>query len=128
MPVIHNKLFFVNSFQLINYVSVEKNEFTPPSIVDKLKDLKIKDGESLTLKTTIKGDPEPQVQWLKNGKHLASSDVVDLKYKNGVASLTINEVFPEDEGEYELVATNSVGKESTKCKLSIIRESIRPIV
>lgn len=102
--------------------SVEKNEFTPPSFVDKLKDLKVKDGEQLVLKATVKGDPEPQVQWMKNGKHLASSDVIDLKYKNGSATLTINEVFPEDEGEYELIATNSVGKESTKCKLTIIRE------
>lgn len=48
---------------------------------------------------------------------------MDLKYKNGIASLSIGEVYPEDEGEYECIASNSVGKESTKCKLSIIRES-----
>ena len=104
--------------------SVEKNEFTPPAFVDKLKDLKVRDGESLTLKTSVKGDPEPQIQWLKNGTHLSSSDVIDLKYKSGVATLSINEVFPEDEGEYECIATNSVGKDSTKCKLTIIRKQL----
>ncbi|CAG2161698.1 unnamed protein product [Oppiella nova] len=104
-------------------IALEKNDFIAPEFTDKLKDLKIKDGESLTLKAVVKGDPEPQIQWLKNGKPLSSSDIIDLKYKNGVASLNINEVFPEDEGDYECIATNSEGKVSTKCKLTIIRES-----
>lgn len=53
---------------------------------------------------------------------LSSSEVIDLKYKNGVASLVINEVFPEDEGEYTCKATNSVGTTSTSCKLSVKRK------
>lgn len=53
---------------------------------------------------------------------LSSSDVVDLKYKGGVATLTINEVFPEDEGEYCCEATNSMGASKTKCKLKIKRK------
>lgn len=45
--------------------------------------------------------------------------VVDLKYKNGVASLAINEVFPEDEGIYSLKAINSQGETETKCKVTV---------
>lgn len=45
--------------------------------------------------------------------------VIDLKYKNGVASLAINEVFPEDEGEYSLKAINSQGEVTTKCKVTV---------
>lgn len=47
---------------------------------------------------------------------------MDLKYKNGVASLAINEVFPEDEGEYICRAKNSVGTADSTCKVAIKRE------
>lgn len=47
---------------------------------------------------------------------------MDLKYKNGVATLTINEVFPEDEGVYTCTATNSIGSTETSSKLTIQRK------
>lgn len=50
---------------------------------------------------------------------LSSSNIVDLKYRNGVANLKINEIFPEDEGEYACRATNSLGTAETKCKLTV---------
>lgn len=39
-----------------------------PVIVKKLNDITINDGEQLELSVEIKGDPEPQVTWSKNGK------------------------------------------------------------
>lgn len=50
---------------------------------------------------------------------LTSSEAVDLKYKNGIATLKISEIFPEDEGEYICIATNSLGSVETKCKLTV---------
>lgn len=92
-----------------------------PSFTGPLPDtLDIKDGEMLALKCTVKGDPEPQVQWYKGTELLSSSDIIDLRYRQGLASLTINEVFPEDEGLYACKATNSFGTVETKCKLKIL--------
>ncbi|CAH1103156.1 unnamed protein product [Psylliodes chrysocephalus] len=90
-----------------------------PQFTKALADLIVNDGESLTLTTHVKGDPDPQIIWTKNGKTLSSSEVVDLKYKNGIARLHINEVYPEDEGEYICKATNSIGTADTKCKLTV---------
>lgn len=93
-----------------------------PEFTEELTDLTIKDGESLLLKCSVKGIPEPMIEWTKNGEVLRSSDIIDLKYKNRVASLSIGEVFPEDEGEYVCKASNSQGSSETKCKLTIIRK------
>lgn len=50
---------------------------------------------------------------------LSSSDILDLKYRNGTATLSINEVYPEDEGTYTCTAKNSLGVSETTCRLTI---------
>lgn len=96
--------------------------FTEPSFITKLSDRSIFDGDQLKLSVQIKGDPEPKVEWYKDGRRIQSSDVVDLKYRNGTATMTIDEAFPEDEGRYECVAVNSEGKATTKCFITIKRK------
>lgn len=44
---------------------------------------------------------------------------MDLKYRSRLATLKINEVFPEDAGEYVCKATNSLGTKETSCKLTV---------
>lgn len=95
-----------------------------PEFTKALQDLTINDGDQLVLTCHVKGDPDPQITWAKNGKSIASSDIMDLKYKNGIATLTIHEVFPEDEGVYTCTATNSISAVETKCKLTVKRKNI----
>ncbi len=54
-----------------------------------------------------------------NDQLLRSSDILELKYRSGTASLNINEAFPEDEGVYVCKATNSLGTKETSCKLRV---------
>lgn len=84
------------------------------------KTLEVKDGETLSIKCTVNADPEPQVAWFKDGQPLSSSDIIDLRYKQGLASLTITEIFPEDEGVYKCVATNSLGAQDCTCTLKVL--------
>merc|ERR1719239_1422637 len=72
------------------------------------------------MKCSVSGDPEPQITWFKDNAPLSSSDIIDLKYKQGLATLTINEAFPEDEGDYKCKATNSMGSVESICKLKIL--------
>lgn len=93
----------------------------PPSFLTGLKpDLSIKDGSRLELKVQVKGDPDPQVSWMKDGKPITSNEIMEVKYKNGTASVTINEVFPEDGGKYTCKATNTKGSVETSSKVTIL--------
>lgn len=94
----------------------------PPKWEIGLKNLNIGDGERLTLQCQVSGDPEPQVSWYKNNKKLESNDYVDLKYKCGLATLKIEEVFPEDAGEYKCVAKNYINDAETNCTVKVLRK------
>lgn len=39
-----------------------------PKFVQPLSEMTIKDGEALKLTCIVKGDPDPNVTWLKNGE------------------------------------------------------------
>lgn len=99
------------------------SESSPPQFTVGLKSLNIGDGERLTLQCQVAGDPEPQVTWFKDGKKLESNDFVDLKYKYGLATLKIEEVYPEDAGEYKCIAKNYVNSAETVCTLKVKRKS-----
>ena len=95
---------------------------SPPEFTVGLKSLNIGDGERLTLQCQVAGDPEPQVSWYKDGKKLESNDFVDLKYKYGLATLKIEEVYPEDAGEYKCIAKNYVNSAESVCTLKVKRK------
>lgn len=95
---------------------------SPPEFTVGLKSLNIGDGERLTLQCQVAGDPEPQVAWYKDGKKLESNDFVDLKYKYGLATLKIEEVYPEDAGEYKCIAKNYINSAETVCTLKVKRK------
>lgn len=95
---------------------------SPPEFTVALKSLNIGDGERLTLQCQVAGDPEPQVTWYKDGKKLESNDFVDLKYKYGLATLKVEEVYPEDAGEYKCIAKNYVNSAETVCTLKVKRK------
>jgi hypothetical protein len=100
---------------------------SPPQFTVGLKSLNIGDGERLTLQCQVAGDPEPQVSWYKDGKKLESNDFVDLKYKYGLATLKIEEVYPEDAGEYKCVAKNYINSAETVCTLKVKRKRITKV-
>ena len=61
----------------------------------------------------------PQVTWTKDGKPLTSNDIMEVKYKNGVASLTVEEIYPEDAGRYACKATNAKGAVETSSRVKV---------
>lgn len=98
-------------------VAVLRNVETLPRIVKHLKDLRCCDGDAVTLECHIEGTPEPNVFWEKDGKILHDRSTEHRQNFNGhKATLSIPRIFPEDEGQYCLVACNNMGRiKSSAC-------------
>ena len=64
--------------------------------------------------------PRSKVTWTRDGAPLSSTPSMEVKYKNGVASVVIGEVFPEDAGRYACKATNTKGSVETSSKISVL--------
>lgn len=70
---------------------------------------------------TVFADPNPEIYWFKDGIEMAfhsSKHIVNMK--NGVISLQLYSVRPQDSGEYTCYARNIHGKASTTATLKIM--------
>ena len=92
---------------------------TAPAFTKPLQDVVACDGDALTLRAHYTGTPEPQMAWFHDGQPVVPSNDFRVSFKEGVALLDIAEVFPEDQGLYELVATNPKGETKTVCRLTV---------
>ena len=63
-----------------------------------------------------------QFVWLKDNQPLAASTRLRTRYDIGTKQvlLQINDVRPQDVGEYRVVAKNPAGEDSTKCAVNVV--------
>ena len=96
---------------LLLFAFIYRNVETLPRIIKHLKDLRCCDGDAITLECHVEGKPEPNTFWEKDGKIL-HDNISDYKthFNGHKATLSIPRVFPEDEGQYTLVASNDMGR------------------
>lgn len=100
----------------------EAGEVEYPRFVQRIKPVRVMDGEKVTFNCVVTGKPTPKVQWYHNDKPVVDAkDVVIYQDTEGVCSLAISEVFPENAGEYTCQAVNKVGE--AICKSSLIVEA-----
>ena len=67
-------------------------------------------GECLKLSAQVRGHPEPKTRWMKDNQTIQSGDKVKISSENGLVSLEIESMRPEDAGKYSLVACNDHGE------------------
>ena len=71
------------------------------------------DGDSVTLECHVEGKPDPLIIWEKDGRKLSCLTDIHTQFDGRKATLSINHVFPEDEGEYTCIASNTLGRTYT---------------
>lgn len=76
-----------------------------------LKDLRCCDGDSVRLECLVDANPTPTITWEKDGVLISqNSEEYSTSYSGSRAMLAIKRIYPEDEGEYTCVASNTCGK------------------
>ncbi|XP_077869715.1 uncharacterized protein LOC102801843 [Saccoglossus kowalevskii] len=100
---------------------IDKKEVTllPPSFVRPLKSTTVEDGQPLKMVCEVEGMPTPEITWFRDGENLLELPEFSTTFDNGICTVTLEEVFPEDAGEFECRATNPAGMTSTLATLTI---------
>ncbi|KAL3121108.1 hypothetical protein niasHT_005368 [Heterodera trifolii] len=96
---------------------LQKPEFTEP-----LKDVSVRTEETVVLRVTVAGKPEPDVQWLKDGEPVqvdGQNVVRNDETETGRHTLTLNQVRLEDAALYTCKATNKAGETESRGRLSV---------
>ncbi|CAF4147161.1 unnamed protein product, partial [Rotaria sp. Silwood2] len=100
----------------------DMKQMEAPKVIVPLQSLQANEGSPVLLQATIIGKPRPNFVWLKDNKPLVASNRLRTRYDIATKQvlLQINDVRPQDIGEYVVLATNPAGEESTICSLNVL--------
>ena len=88
--------------------------------------MEVSEGTTVKLTCSLKGAPQPTIQWLKDGKPLKTSKRVKDEFDGDVATLVFSEVELDDEGDYKCVAQNELGSASCAAELLVNEADVKP--
>lgn len=99
-----------------------------PTFVKELVQTEVKINESATLSVTVKGVPEPTVEWLKDGAPVQtdSSHLIVKAEGSGSFSITVKDARLEDSGKYACRATNPAGEAKTEAMFAVVKDLVPP--
>jgi len=98
-----------------------KGKLTPPKIVLAIKEQNVPEGQPAVFRCRVSGNPVPQITWEKDGQQIKPSRYFIMSQEgNDIHILRISEAFPEDEGLYRCVASNSQGQLQCEASLHVI--------
>uniref|UniRef100_A0A182QD91 Titin n=1 Tax=Anopheles farauti TaxID=69004 RepID=A0A182QD91_9DIPT len=101
-------------------VKVKTGVQEPPQILEPLKSMTIRQGETVILSTQIVGNPPPEVQWFKNGVAL---DVPTQADRN-MYTVTLVAPTHDNAGEYTVRAKNAAGSVETSAFLTVDESNV----
>ncbi|XP_036337176.1 titin homolog isoform X4 [Rhagoletis pomonella] len=103
-------------FTEIKYVSPRFNRL--------LKDAITREGDKFTFECEVTGNPEPAVEWFKDGISIQNNPDYKTTYDRGVCRLVIEETFTADSARFSCRASNLVGSNETSANLSVRENAI----
>ncbi|XP_011315208.1 uncharacterized protein [Fopius arisanus] len=105
----------INRKQIVKHSEIQ----TLPVIQSPLKSIRCCDGDAVTFICKINATPPPSIRWEKGGKLVPLQNDVSFDFEDETARLHIQQVYPEDEGEYICVAYNDLGSAYTSACLIV---------
>lgn len=103
----------------ITVAAPEEAPQEPPRFITQIKSSSVTEGEPVQFECRVepKADTNLQVEWFHNGKPLPSGHRFRTLFDLGFVSLTMINVYPEDEGEYVCRAFNKLGEDFTRATI-----------
>lgn len=84
----------------------------------------VEEGENVTFKCAVKGNPSPWASWDKDGSIITPSARITVKEKEEIMRiLEIDEVSIEDVGIYRITVENELGRAEASARLEVITRS-----
>lgn len=96
-------------------LKVRTKDHEEPQILEPLRNLTIREGESIVLNTQIVGNPTPKISWFKDGEPIKAN----IKSDKETHTLTLISPKKTSAGEYTVKAMNSVGTAETTAHLTV---------
>ncbi|XP_069489741.1 immunoglobulin-like and fibronectin type III domain-containing protein 1 [Ambystoma mexicanum] len=90
-----------------------------PVFIARLKPHVVPSGFDCRMSCAVRGNPEPQITWYKNGKSIAEDPHLWKSNIVGVCSLMVPCITLEDSGEYTVIAKNILGEATCKATLAV---------
>uniref|UniRef100_A0A0R3RFL5 Muscle M-line assembly protein unc-89 n=1 Tax=Elaeophora elaphi TaxID=1147741 RepID=A0A0R3RFL5_9BILA len=91
------------------------------NFVSPLEDVDVPEGDNLTLKCKVTGEPVPTLKWYKDGVEITKDDRVVMRMAlDGTATLRILDSKKEDAGRYSVSAINSTGESKSECNVRVL--------
>ncbi|XP_071495752.1 uncharacterized protein [Diadema antillarum] len=92
-------------------------------ITSNLKPTTVREGAPFGLACSVQGNPPIVVEWLRDNEPLEVGGEYIMQFEGGVASLRVNESFPEDSGAYTCRVSNPIGSDSSTAKVTVLEET-----
>lgn len=101
---------------------VEETE--APRFVERLKDIEVKEHDTVTLECKVVGKPEPEVVWTRNGVpvNIDGNKIISRKDADGKQTLIIKDADSSSAGKFTCTATNKAGRDFTSGDLKVPKQ------
>uniref|UniRef100_A0A3Q2CRG7 Titin n=1 Tax=Cyprinodon variegatus TaxID=28743 RepID=A0A3Q2CRG7_CYPVA len=80
----------------------------------------VKAGDDLKIDVPLKGRPQPEVSWKKDGHVLKQTTRVNVLNSKTSSKIIIKDSTKEDTGKYEITLTNSIGTKTAEISVIIL--------
>jgi hypothetical protein len=98
---------------------------TKPNFTSELKSVEVGEGEEARFVARIECYPRPEVEWLRGGTKIDDEGNYEIieDEENDTYTLVISDVRMEDAGNVKCVASNEVGRVTSRCEL-VVNENL----
>lgn len=96
-------------------------KLTPPVFIEPLAPLIVRDGQPVTFRAVVHGEPMPEIKWFRNGEEIDVEEYPEFTIEciDKVCTLKLEEAFPEDTGQITIKAANPAGAVTSTAKLLV---------